>query len=134
MFISLFASAYAAAASADRPDDPSILLIAIIGFAAVFVVLMLFWLIIALMQKTANQAGKHQKPEQAETFISSSRKETSKEDISPETVSHAQGECDLHDVDDQTAAFLMAIVADKMQVPLNELYFKSIRSLETKQK
>lgn len=40
-----------AAASADQPQDPSVFLIAIIGFASVFVVLMIFWLIISIMQK-----------------------------------------------------------------------------------
>lgn len=37
------------------------------------------------------------------------------------------GEIKLHDVDDQTAAILMAIVADELKAPLNELRFISIR-------
>ncbi len=37
------------------------------------------------------------------------------------------GEVKLYDVEDKTAAILMAIVADEMQAPLNELRFLSIR-------
>lgn len=36
------------------------------------------------------------------------------------------GEIKLHDVDDKTAALIMAIVADKLEAPLNELRFISI--------
>ncbi|MGN1073681.1 MAG: OadG family transporter subunit [Eubacteriales bacterium] len=39
------------------------------------------------------------------------------------------GELVLRDVDDQTAALLMAIVADQTKIPLNELRFKSIKCL-----
>ena len=37
------------------------------------------------------------------------------------------GDIKLFDVDDKTAAMLMAIVADQMNAPLNELRFLSIR-------
>ena len=37
------------------------------------------------------------------------------------------GEVDLYGVDPKTAAMVMAIVADEMQVPLNRLRFVSIR-------
>ena len=40
------------------------------------------------------------------------------------------GEIKLHDVPDRTAAMLMAIVADKMGKPLNELRFLSIREIK----
>ena len=40
------------------------------------------------------------------------------------------GEIKLHDVPDKTAAMLMAIVADKMGKPLNELRFISIREIK----
>ena len=39
----------------------------------------------------------------------------------------AAGELKLHDVDPKTAAMLMAIVADQMGKPINELRFKSIK-------
>ena len=40
------------------------------------------------------------------------------------------GELKLHDVDPKTAAMLMAIVADKMEKPLNELRFISIKEVK----
>ena len=40
------------------------------------------------------------------------------------------GEVKLHDVSDRDAAMIMAIVADKMGKPLNELRFKSIKEVK----
>ena len=40
------------------------------------------------------------------------------------------GEVKLHDFPDRTAAMLMAIVADKLGKPLNELRFISIREIK----
>lgn len=40
------------------------------------------------------------------------------------------GEIKLYDTDERTAAMLMAIVADTMGVPVNELRFKSIREVK----
>lgn len=40
------------------------------------------------------------------------------------------GELKLYDTDPRTAAMLMAIVADEMKTPLNELRFLSIREIK----
>ena len=40
------------------------------------------------------------------------------------------GQVKLYDVPDREAAMIMAIVADKMGVPLNELRFKSIKEVK----
>ena len=40
------------------------------------------------------------------------------------------GECELFRVDDKTAAMLMAIVADELKAPLNELRFIAIKEVE----
>ena len=42
----------------------------------------------------------------------------------------AAGQLKLHDVEPKTAAMLMAIVADKMGKPLNELRFISIKEIK----
>jgi sodium pump decarboxylase gamma subunit len=42
----------------------------------------------------------------------------------------ACGVCALNGVDDRTAAMLMAIVADQLQTPLNQLRFISIREIK----
>ena len=42
----------------------------------------------------------------------------------------AAGQLKLHDVEPKTAAMLMAIVADKLQKPVNELRFISIKEVK----
>ena len=42
----------------------------------------------------------------------------------------AAGEIKLHDVEPKTAAMLMAIVADKLGKPVNQLRFKSIKEVK----
>ena len=42
------------------------------------------------------------------------------------------GELKLYDTDPRDAAMVMAIVADKLGKPLNELHFKSIREVKDK--
>ena len=46
------------------------------------------------------------------------------------TAPGAAGQLKLHDVEPKTAAMLMAIVADKMGKPVNELRFKSIKEVK----
>jgi hypothetical protein len=52
----------------------------------------------------------------------------------PETASEAPafsaGNLKLHNVDEQTAAMIMAIVSDESGIPLSELQFKSIKAKE----
>ena len=43
------------------------------------------------------------------------------------------GLCKQYHVDDDTAAIVMAIVADKMQVPLSEITFISIREVNQRE-
>ena len=53
--------------------------------------------------------------------------------LAPAEVSIAPGtagQLKLHDVETKTAAMLMAIVADKLQKPLNELRFISIKEVK----
>ena len=46
------------------------------------------------------------------------------------TAPGAAGQLKLHDVEPKTAAMLMAIVADKLQKPVNELRFISIKEVK----
>ena len=46
------------------------------------------------------------------------------------TAPGSAGEIKLHNVEPKTAAMLMAIVADKLQKPINELRFISIKEVE----
>ena len=51
-------------------------------------------------------------------------------EIAKPTAPGTAGELKLHDVEPKTAAMLMAIVADKMGKPLNELRFISIKEVK----
>lgn len=42
----------------------------------------------------------------------------------------SSGELKLKDVDEKTAAMIMAIVSDESKIPLSELYFKSIAAID----
>ena len=42
----------------------------------------------------------------------------------------SMGQLDLHDVSDRDAALIMAIVANKLDAPLNTLVFKSIKEVK----
>lgn len=127
------------AMSADRPDDPSIWMVSLVGFASVFVVLALFWLIIVLLQKVAERgANGLSLPSGSESAdVAAGVRTTSDHERGPIAdlvpAKGGAGEIDLNDVDDATAALLMAIVADETQIPLNELRFKSIRTLSEKE-
>ena len=46
------------------------------------------------------------------------------------TAPGSAGQLKLHNVEPKTAAMLMAIIADKLQKPLNELRFISIKEVE----
>ena len=52
------------------------------------------------------------------------------EEVPAPTAPGSAGQLKLHNVEPKTAAMLMAIVADKMGKPLNELRFISIKEVE----
>ena len=52
------------------------------------------------------------------------------EEIPAPVAPGSAGQLKLHNVEPKTAAMLMAIVADKLQKPLNELRFISIKEVE----
>ena len=96
---------------------------AILGYGVVFVGLVLLMCAILIMGKvmTAKKAA----PAAASTAAPAP---APKADIpaAPGTA----GEVKLFDVPDKEAAMVMAIVADKMGKPLNELRFKSIKEVK----
>jgi len=51
-------------------------------------------------------------------------------DAQNETEEFSSGVLNLKDVDEQTAAIIMAIVSDKSEISLSELCFKSIRLIK----
>ncbi len=99
-------------------------LVAVLGYGVVFLGLILLMVVVIIIGKV---------------FVAKAKKQAAKTEVIPEiaepeealpTAPGAAGTLKLHDVDPKTAAMLMAIVADKLQKPLNELRFTSIREVK----
>lgn len=93
---------------------------ALLGYAVVFFGLILLMIVVILLGKA---------------FIAQAKKETAAPIVTlverPASVAPGSaGGVKLHNVEPRTAAMLMAIVADKMGKPINELRFISIKEVE----
>ena len=102
-----------------NPSIANALLIALIGFATVFIVLIVLMGIIVLISKIF---GDKKKPVPAAPVTTAPAAEPQKQD----TYTGVK----LNGVDDKTAAILMAIVADKLNKPLDNLRFISIKEVK----
>lgn len=98
---------------------------AVLGYAVVFFGLVLLMCVILLLGKV--MASKSKGPA-AVGAASPAPAPAAKADL-PAAPGSA-GEVKLFDVPDKEAAMIMAIVADKMGKPLNELRFKSIKEVK----
>ena len=126
-------------AALDRTQPVGVLdsvYIALIGIAIVFVVLAflmgVLYLLGLIMSKTANFAEKH--PKYAafmEKVKGAFKPKKKKEELGEEEFADlAKGSCGdlvLVNTSERDAAMIMAIVADTLETPLNELHFKSIK-------
>ena len=101
-------------------------IVALLGYAVVFFGLILLMIVITVMGKafTAKTAAK--KTESAPV----SAPAVPAAPAEPVAAPGSAGQLKLHDVSPKTAAMLMAIVADKMGKPLNELRFISIKEVK----
>ena len=103
--------------------------IALLGYAVVFFGIVLLMCVMIVMGKI---------------FVAKANKEKAKEaapkaaapvaapaaPAAPAVAPGTAGQLKLHDVNPKTAAMIMAIVADKMGKPLNELRFISIKEVK----
>ncbi|MBE6959385.1 MAG: hypothetical protein E7448_01485 [Ruminococcaceae bacterium] len=97
---------------------------ALLGYAVVFFGLILLMLVVIAIGKCFIAADKKRKA-QAEPVVVAPV-----EEVAAPTAPGAAGDLKLHNVEPKIAAMLMAIVADKLGKPLNELRFLSIREVE----
>ena len=99
-------------------------IVAVLGYAVVFFGLILLMLVVMAMGKyfAAKDTKKVEETPVAETQAPA--------EVSLPTAPGTAGQLKLHDVEPKTAAMLMAIVADKMGKPLNELRFISIKEVK----
>ena len=97
---------------------------AVLGYAVVFFGLILLMAVVVLMGKA--MAGTRNKKAGAPSAASPAAPAVPSAPPAPGSA----GEVKLFDVPDKEAAMIMAIVADKMGKPLNELRFKSIKEVK----
>ena len=101
-------------------------IVAALGYGVVFFGLILLMIVVSILGKIFTAADKKAKaakttaPAPAPAPVA----------IEPQLAPGTAGQLKLHDVNPKTAAMLMAIVADKMGKPLNELRFISIKEVK----
>ena len=101
-------------------------LVAIVGYLVVFIGLILLMIVVIIAGKIMVASKKKQQvaaPTEAAVAATAAEPQG-------EPAPGSAGEVKLYDVPDKEAAMIMAIVADKMQKPLNELRFKSIKEVK----
>ena len=114
-----------------NPEDYNIglidgLAVALGGYAVVFAGLIALMVVVIIMGKVFSRKKAEKKVEASAPVAAAPVAEEAAPAVAPGTA----GELKLHDVPPKTAAMLMAIVADKMGKPLNELRFISIKEVK----
>ena len=106
-------------------------IVALLGYGVVFFGLILLMCVIIIMGKAfmAKDAKAAAKAAAAKEILASVPVAAPAAVESPAAPGTA-GQLKLHDVEPRTAAMIMAIVADKMGKPLNELRFISIKEVK----
>ena len=102
------------------------LLDAVLGYVVVFIGLILLMVVVIAVGKI--MVAKMKKPAEeksADTAVKAAVPEAPKK-LAPGSA----GDVKLYDTDPRDAAMIMAIVADKLQKPLNELRFVSIKEVK----
>lgn len=94
---------------------------ALLGYGVVFFGLILLMLVVVLLGKYFIAATRRQK--------AAAPASAPEAPAAPAVAPGAAGELKLYNVEPKTAAMLMAIVADKLGKPINELRFLSIREV-----
>ena len=99
--------------------------IALLGYAVVFFGIILLMVVVMIMGKAFVAAENKKK-----TVIPAPAAVVPAPEAPKATAPGAAGQLKLHDVEPKTAAMLMAIVANKMGKPLNELRYISIKEVK----
>ena len=99
-------------------------LYALLGYAVVFFGLVLLMVVVIIMGKIFMAKDTKATKNIAAPVVAPAPT------VEPELAPGTAGQLKLHDVAPATAAMIMAIVADKMGKPLNELRFISIKEVK----
>ena len=100
-------------------------IVALLGYAVVFFGLILLMLVVISL-------GKYFVAKEAKTAAAPAEPAAPAVPAEVPAAPGSAGKLKLHNVEPKTAAMLMAIVADRMGKPLNELRFISIKEVESK--
>ena len=105
-------------------------IIALLGYAVVFFGLILLMTVVTIMGKafTAKKAPKAKAA--APAPVAAAAPVAAPAPVEAPAAPGTAGQLKLYDTNPKTAAMLMAIVADKMGKPLNELRFISIKEVK----
>ena len=101
-------------------------LLALTGYAVVFLGLIALMIVVVILGKAFVAAENRKK---AQTVVETPAPAPAPV-AEPVKAPGSAGQLKLHDVEPKTAAMIMAIVADKMGKPLNELRFISIKEVK----
>ena len=99
-------------------------IVALLGYAVVFFGIILLMVVVSVIGKVFTAKAKKAVP--AAEPVAAPAAPAAPAPEAPGTA----GQLMLHDVEPKTAAMIMAIVADKMGKPLNELRFISIKEVK----
>ena len=97
-------------------------LLALLGYSVVFLGLILLMIVVTVIGKIFIARDKKQATVAAAAAAAPA--------VEAPKAPGSAGQLKLHDVEPKTAAMIMAIVADKMGKPLNELRFISIKEVK----
>ena len=100
-------------------------IVALLGYGVVFFGLILLMCVVMALGKAFQAMEAKQK-----AAAPAAAAPAAAAPVSAEPAPGSAGKLKLHDVEPKTAAMLMAIVADKMGKPINELRFISIKEVK----
>ena len=101
-------------------------IVALLGYVVVFFGLILLMCVVIAIGKLFTAIDNKKAAKNASALA----QKPEEEEVSKPFAPGSAGQLKLHNVDPKTAAMLMAIVADKIGKPINELRFISIKEAE----
>ena len=109
-------------------------IVSLLGYGVVFLGLVALMVVVILLGKAFVAAGNRKKAEAPAKAAPNAAAPAVKNDTAPAKAAPvapgSAGGVKLYDVEPKTAAMIMAIVADRMGKPLNELRFISIKEVK----
>jgi len=105
-------------------------IVALLGYAVVFFGIVLLMCVMIIMGRFFTAKAKKAEPVKAPRAETAAAPVAAAPAAAPAVAPGTAGQLKLHDVPPKTAAMIMAIVADTMGKPLNELRFISIKEVK----